>query len=55
MEAPAMVTLSDLSTVADLLRPHWEVFKQVAAGEADESILPQEPSDDLLDDDAFMR
>jgi predicted transcriptional regulator len=53
MAAPATVALSDLSAVADLLRPHWEAFKQVAAGEADESILPQEPSDDLLDDDEF--
>jgi predicted transcriptional regulator len=55
MAASATVALSDLSAVADLLRPHWEAFKQVAAGEADESILPQEPADDLLDDDEFMR
>jgi hypothetical protein len=55
LEAPATVTLSDVSAVADLLRPHWEAFKQVAAGEADESILPQGPADDLLDEDEFSR
>jgi hypothetical protein len=39
--------------VTDLLRPHWETFKQVAAGEADHSILPQVPEGGFPHDDDF--
>ena len=47
--ARKVISLNDLLDIADILRPYWEDFKQVAAGEADESILPRMPEGDFPD------